>query len=238
MEQMKGFPTRMEFTPLPNYFFSTVLPQISDISELKVTLYFLAELYNKRGYPRFISLKELLNNTSLINSFSGISESVAESIHAALEMAVQRGTIIHITMEADGTREDIYLLNTDKDKQIAARIQRSELKLTGLETIDRSYSDNEEIPDIFTLYEQDIGMITPTIAEELREAEKVYPKDWIRDAIKEAVNQNVRKWKYISAILESWTTEGKSDGAHRRDSAPKTDTDKYAKQKYGHMVKR
>jgi len=36
MKQIVGFPDRMRFTPVPNFFFSTLLPQISDIDELKV----------------------------------------------------------------------------------------------------------------------------------------------------------------------------------------------------------
>ncbi|GAH34088.1 unnamed protein product, partial [marine sediment metagenome] len=31
MEQFKGFPAKMQFTSLPNLFFSSLLPQISDI---------------------------------------------------------------------------------------------------------------------------------------------------------------------------------------------------------------
>ncbi|HUT96533.1 MAG TPA: DnaD domain protein, partial [Dehalococcoidales bacterium] len=92
-------------------------------------------------------------------------------------------------------------------------------------------------PDIFSLYEQNIGMLTPMIAEELRDALKVYPENWINDAIKEAVSNNKRKWSYISAILERWTTEGRDDGTYRGDSK-KTDPDKYIKGKYGHMVGR
>jgi DnaD/phage-associated family protein len=80
-------------------------------------------------------------------------------------------------------------------------------------------------------------MITPRIADELREAEKLYPKTWIRDAIKEAVNQNKRKWSYISAILERWSSEGKESGAYQRD-LKKTGPEKYIKQKYGHMFRR
>jgi len=76
------------------------------------------------------------------------------------------------------------------------------------------------------------------IAEELREAEKLYPLNWIRDAIKEAVTLNKRSWRYIAAILERWSTEGKIDGTYRRDSAQKKGPDKYIKGKYGHMVGR
>jgi DnaD/phage-associated family protein len=75
------------------------------------------------------------------------------------------------------------------------------------------------------------------IAEELKEAEKLYPADWINDAIKEAVSLNKRNWRYIARILERWSSEGKDSGAHKQDFK-KTDPDKYIKGKYGHMVRR
>ena len=132
--------------------------------------------------------------------------------------------------------EDIYFLNSKSNRQVMAKIQSGELILSGLKAEEQADTETEELPDIFTLYEQNLGMLTPMIAEELREAEKLYPETWIRDAIKEAVNQNKRKWSYVSAILESWSAEGRSDGTYRRDS--KTDPDKYIKGKYGHMVRR
>ena len=141
------------------------------------------------------------------------------------------------SLDRDGASEDVYFLNTESNRQIVAKIQNGELKLSGLKAKGQAYVETEEPPDIFTLYEQNIGMLTPMIADELREAEKLYPQDWIRDAIKEAVNQNKRKWSYISAILEHWSAEGRSDGTYQRDSK-KTDPDKYIKGKYGHMVRR
>ena len=236
MEQFKGFPAKMQFTPLPNLFFSSLLPQISDIIELKTTLYILWALYHKRGYPRFVTCRELLSNTSLMSGFKEEEKPPDEVLRRALEMAAKRGTILHIVLDRDGAPEDIYFLNTKSDRQVMAKIQNGELTLSGLKAEGQADIVTEELPDLFTLYEQNIGMLTPMIAEELREAEKLYPETWIRDAIKEAVNQNKRKWSYISAILERWSAEGRSDGTYRRDS--KTDPDKYFKQKYGHMVRR
>jgi DNA replication protein len=75
------------------------------------------------------------------------------------------------------------------------------------------------------------------IADELRDAERLYPQTWIRDAIKEAVSRNKRNWRYIAKILERWSAEGKSNGTYRGDFK-KTDPDKYIKGKYGHIVRR
>jgi DNA replication protein len=64
-------------------------------------------------------------------------------------------------------------------------------------------------PNIFRLYEQNIGIITPLIADHLRDAADLYPMEWIERAFREALQHNIRKWSYISAILRNWETEGK-----------------------------
>ncbi|MFC1916739.1 DnaD domain-containing protein [Chloroflexota bacterium] len=238
MKQFGGFPAKVQFTPIPNVFFSSLLPQISDIAELKTTLHIFWALYRKRGYPRFITYEELLGNTSLMSSLKENDKPPDEVLRNALEMAIKRGTILHIVLEKDGGPEHIYFLNTDSDRRIVTKIQGGELSLPGLKATGQIYVELEEQPDIFTLYEQNIGMLTPMIAEELREAEKLYPESWIRDAIKEAVNHGKHKWSYILAILERWSSEGRGDGTYRRDSAEKASPDKYSKQKYGHMVRR
>ena len=237
MKKFDGFPARMEFTPLPNLFFSSLLPQISDMAELKVTLHILAMIYRKRGYPRFVTGGELLGNASLMSSLKGAAEPPEEVLRRALKMAAERGTFLHLALDSGGVSEDAYFLNTGSNRQAVAKIQNGELDLGGWKAKERAYVEGEEPPDIFTLYEQNIGMLTPMIADELREAVKLYPESWIRDAVREAVNQNKRKWSYISAILEHWSAEGKKDGAYQRDSK-KTGPEKYIKQRYGHMVRR
>jgi len=237
MEQFKGFPAKTQFTPVPNSFFSALLPQISDIAELKTTLHIFWSLYHKRGYPRFTTYRELQGSKSLMSSLTGAATPPDKLLHHALEMATKRGTILHIVLDRDGTPEDVYFLNTESDRQIVAKIQNGELALSGLKANQPTYIDTEEPPDIFTLYEQNIGILGPMAAEELLDIEKLYPASWIRDAFKEAVLHNKRNIKYIAKILERWSVEGKSNGTYRGDFK-KTGPDKYIKQKYGHMVRR
>lgn len=238
MKQFSGFPARVMFTPIPNPFFSSLLPQISDISELKVTLYMFWLLYSKKGYPRFIAYRELLSNKSLMSSIRQDKNPPDEVLGNALEMAVKRGTILHLILDRDGEPEDVYFLNTESDRRLVTRIRNGEFTLAGLKAGRGALDvDTGPMPDIFTFYEQNIGMLTPIIAEELKEAEKLYPEAWIRDSIKEAAELNKRSWRYIARILERWAAEGRDDRTHRRDIA-QTGTEKYDKQKYGHIIKR
>jgi DNA replication protein len=238
MEKFAGFPARMQFTPVPNAFFSNLLPQIGDIAELKTTLQVLAMLYRQRGYPRFIPYHQLLASKSLMSGLSSTAAPPEQSLRRALEMATRRGTLLSLSIDRDGAVEDIYFLNDEPSRQAIAKIQKGELKLPVVEGRQATDTSPEEPPDIFNLYEQNVGMLTPMIAEELREAERLYPQTWINGAIKEAVAANKRNWRYIAAILERWATEGKESGTYKRDSKRQADPDKYIKGKYGHMVQR
>ena len=73
-----------------------------------------------------------------------------------------------------------------------------------------------ERPNIFELYEQNIGLLQPLLAEELEEAEATYPPGWILEAFKIAVEHNVRHWRYIRSILERWDREGRDDSEKPR----------------------
>jgi DNA replication protein len=235
MKEFSGFPSggRLEFTPVPNVFFSDLLADINDIDELKTTLHVMAALYRKKGYPRYVSFSELLENASLMQALHGSEESLRE----ALQKAMKTGTLLSLSVSGDRADETIYLLNNEADRQALAKIESGELKLPGWKTTAKVTVQAETLPDIFTLYEQNIGMLTPMIADELRDAERIYPLGWIRDAIKEAVLHNKRNIKYINKILESWSVEGRGDGTYKRDSQ-KTGPDRFIKGKYGHMVRR
>jgi DnaD/phage-associated family protein len=62
--------------------------------------------------------------------------------------------------------------------------------------------------EIFKIYETEIGVLTPLIADAIQYAEKTYPAEWLPAAIHEAALNNKRNWKYCEAILKRWKVEG------------------------------
>jgi DnaD/phage-associated family protein len=88
-------------------------------------------------------------------------------------------------------------------------------------------------PGIFKLYEDNIGPITPMLADMLQEAENNYPQSIIQYAFEEAVKQNARSWKYIDAILRNWQEKG-SNGQNSRD--PEKDRRKYIEGEYAEFI--
>ncbi|RJO62922.1 MAG: DnaD domain protein [Dehalococcoidia bacterium] len=235
MKSFGGFPANMQFTPIPNLFMNMLMPGM-DNPELKTMLYIFQTIYGKKGTPRFATLSELLSNPSLTASLQHEGKSGEENIKTALESAVKRGAIISLAVTLDGKQESLYFLNTASDREAVERIKSGELKLPKMEAVRPAVTPTEQ-KDVFSLYEENIGMLTPMIAEEIKDALTQYPEEWIRDAVREAVDANKRNWRYIARILERWTTEGKKDGTHRRDNQ-KEDPDKYIRGPYGHLIQR
>ncbi|HJX69858.1 MAG TPA: DnaD domain protein [Dehalococcoidia bacterium] len=237
-----GFPTKTHFTPLPNLFFTTLLSQIGSLAELKLILYIFWLLYQKRNQPRFVTDEELLADKTLMEGIEGVS-APAEVLRSTLESALKHGVLLHLALDREGEPRDLYFINDEPSRRAIARLQSGELSLDGVRPVESPMATlpkaepyiKEEKPNIFALYEQNIGLLTPMIAEELKEAEKLYPASWIEEAFKEAVSLNKRNWRYIARILERWSSEGKESGEFRRDSKKKVIT---FKERYGHLVKR
>ena len=231
-----GFPAKARFTPLPDLFFTSLLHQIGDVAELKLILHIFWLLYQKKTNLKCVSYKELSADMTFLEGIEG-EDTTNEVLRVALESAIDRGVLLHLTLDNEGEREDIYFINSEPNKKAVAGLKSGEISLDGaLPKVD-PYIEQEK-PNIFALYEQNIGLLTPMIAEELREAEKLYPVSWIEEAFREAVSLNKRNWKYIARILERWSSEGKDSGEFRRDSKKEEDPDRYIKGRYGHVVRR
>jgi hypothetical protein len=69
------------------------------------------------------------------------------------------------------------------------------------------------------------------LVEELSLASQQYPLDWIEAALREAVELNIRNWRYVRRILERWETDGRHTATNRSNDSFNIDqylTGKYA----------
>ncbi|HFQ92784.1 MAG TPA: DnaD domain protein, partial [Anaerolineae bacterium] len=189
---------------------------IDNLAELKVTLYAFWALGQKEGKVRYLRLVDFLNDPEFVKGLGPTAEIAADNLLDGLERAVARGTFLHVNIESADGKMDLYFLNTQKGRTAVDGITRGEWRPNPDE--DEPITLLVERPNIFILYEQNIGPLTPLVADELRDAEQTYPPRWIEEAIQIAVENNVRKWRYVLGILERWHQEGKQDGIDRRDT--------------------
>jgi DNA replication protein len=212
-----GFPAgKLRTTPVPNLFYSELLPAIDHLGELKLTLYAFWALAQKEGRHRYLRESEIAADEVFMRSFDSGGQDPREKLADALERAVARGTFLKAVLTFADDEEALYFLNTPKGRAAIEGIERGDWRPTGIE--DHPVELKVERPNIFVLYEQNIGALTPMIADRLREAEDSYPAAWIEDAIRIAVENNVRKWRYVEAILEDWDKRGRDEREDRGDS--------------------
>ncbi len=236
--KFQGFPARPEVTPLPNIFFSEVSPLIGSLAEYKVVMQVFYLLSRRRGYPRFVTYIELLHDPVIVRGFSEIEGGLADLLRESLAAAVKDGILLNVPVETGGVPGEAYFINNNSERETLNKILAGTLSIPSVTIRKTEAPVVEQQSDIYSLYEQNIGMLTPIIGEELQEAEQHYPADWIKEAFREAVRANVRNWKYVNGILKRWEREGKKDGKYVGDSKKERDPDKYVRGKYGHMVQR
>jgi DNA replication protein len=222
-----GFPdTKLRPVKIPDLFFADLLPQIDDLAELKLTLHCFWLLNEQSGEYRYMRGEDLRSDSTLLASLNLDSDLRAPeaALEEALSRAVARNTLLRLEIDMtpdqpDGPEisEDWYFINTVKGRQAIALIRQGRLREVQ-STLPDEARIRIERPNVFVLYEQNIGVLTPRIADQLRDMEKSYAPDWINDAFDIAIGRNKRHLRYIQHILKRWETEGRGverEGTYR-----------------------
>ena len=227
-----GFPPgKVHLTPLPASFFAELLPEIDHLGELKVSLYTFWFLDRQEGEFRYLTAQDLREDQLFMSGLGDNEQAARAALEDALERAVIRGTLIKVPPPDGEEGEALYFLNSPRGRAAVSALQAGAWSPAGI-TRPEARLDAER-PNIFRLYEQNIGPLTPMIAEALREAENTYPMEWIESAIRAAVEANVRKWRYVEAILKSRLERGE-DGTDRAKF--EKDRQRYVKGEYGDFI--
>jgi DnaD/phage-associated family protein len=215
MKTFRGFTDSETFTSLPDKFFHEVLKEIEDVAELKVTLYFLWRAEGMDGPFRALSkldfgVKDL-----------GLS---AEEIKRGLEKAVERGSLLTVKKDA----AVYFLLNSPRGRAGVQAIESGKWSpgITSAPPMER--------PNVFKLYEENIGPLTPMIADALKDAEATYSDEWVAEAIERAAKNNKRNWKYCEAILRHWKEEGRHGQKDQRDA--RQGSERYTKSEFAEYL--
>lgn len=224
MKEFKGFQeSKKRFTGIPDQFFREIMPEINDINELKLVMYVLWLAYKQGDFGASFSLSDFREDQLFMAGLD--SGDNGAGLEKTLEKAVEDQVLIKVKQPDEG--EPLYFINSPRGRTAASLAEKGQ----ALEKAKNPGATLDIIqPNIYRLYEENIGPLTPMIAEALREAEDAYPAEWIEEAVEIAVKNNVRRWNYIEKILERWQEEGRN-GTHQRDD--EEDYRRYLKGEYG-----
>lgn len=222
MSSFSGFPNeKVHQVPIPAPFFEDLMRQIESRDELLITLQVFWLLDQLEGTFRFLRFEDFTSDRDFMRALSEEEKAAKKKLEQGLKQALDRGVLLKAEIELQGKNETCFFLNSPKGRAAVRAISSGQW--TPGESVLNSHETFEEPPNIFRLYEENIGLITPILAESLIEAEDTYPPHWIKDAIQIAVERNKRNWRYAEAILKRWQVEGrdakKEHPKNRPDSA-------------------
>jgi DnaD/phage-associated family protein len=217
MTVFKGFTSSETFTQVPDSFIH-LIKEINDAAELKVTLYAIWRIEHIEGHFR------ALCQTDFETEALGMT---VEEIQLGLGKAVERGTLLRAEHEADV----FYFLNSPRGRLAAEAFTKGNWRESA-----KIMSAPMTKSNIFKLYEENIGALTPLLSDMLREAEKNYPAVWFEEAFEIAVSRNIRNWKYVEAILARWKEKGKDERKDQQDVAK--DEKRYTESNFSEFLNR
>lgn len=102
---------------------------------------------------------------------------------------------------------------TEKKKEEERREDLGALSAAAM--LEKSYQK------IFSLYEDNIGMLSPIISDNIKLAFNEYPMDWIIKAIEKATSLEKRSWGYVDGILKGWKRDGFNNGSKNNGNGHK-----------------
>lgn len=199
---------------LPRDLLLEVLPEITDIAEAQATLATARLLVDRGGGDALIEEREIVRDPALRRALRvpGSPNAPDTRIATGLELAVGRGSLLRVRTREEADERVWYLLANDAARMLVHRMVAGQTPPPVTTwSGDRPPAVEPERPTIFRLYEQNIALLTPLIAEQLVQAMETYPRDWIEDAIAEAVAYNRRSWRYVQRILQQWAVDGRND---------------------------
>ena len=219
MTSFNGFTSSETFTQFPDSFIR-LMNEIDDIAELKVTLYAIWRIEHIEGHFR------ALCESDFEAEALGLS---LEEIQIGLGKSVERCTLLKAEYEASV----FYFLNSPRGRLAAEAFSQGQWRESA-KSMSAPFASRKS--NIFKLYEENIGALTPLLSDMLREAEKNYPSMWFEEAFEIAVSRNIRHWKYVEAILVRWKEKGKDERKDKQD--PVKDADRYTDSEFSEFINR
>lgn len=215
------FPDVLGASGLPDAIPGGLLSAIDSLAELKMTLFCIWAFSQRDPIGGLYWLRKADIDTH--RKVHGLDESAAVE---GLARAVARGTLLPVYANApDGGIELVWVLHTPgASAAVGSGDCAARLDAAGQLII------LPPRPNVFKLYEENIGPLTGLIGEELVALSDDFSEIWLREAIQIAVEREKRNLAYVRGVLRRWRKEGKRREEDQRSSERdgRTATGKYA----------
>ncbi len=210
-----GFPAGgLEEVSIPARLLTDLLSRIDSLAETRLTLYCYQQIGRLSGQAAWLRARDLRSDPVLLDLMSGLSElhSPQKVLEDALEKALVRNALLELALPgADGEPDDKALFpNTEQGRRLRTAMQAagSAVRVDGGIPAFAQLSESEP----FRIYHQNFGLLTPVLADQLRNLIEDFPLPWVCEAMEIAVSRNKKALAYVKAILNRWEQEARESG--------------------------
>ena len=206
------FKTGQKMIPVPAQLFTEILPRLHNESQLRATLYTWYAIASRGSGQRYAYLSQLLTDPVLLSWFTHLGGK--NGILHGLDLSCREGIFLQLQIDED---DKILAPNDESGARLISNLKadmKSELvahRNQSRGSNPRTDYEKAAVSTVIEKYENEIGILTPVIADMIAIAEQAYPTTWILEALDIAAQSNARSWKYVTAILARWKNEGKNN---------------------------
>lgn len=210
-------PDRDVTIALPGLYLDELIERVDDVAELKLALR-IAGLAAEAG--GLVVPVDRVRDPAIARAIlgGGSPRPTEERLMVALARAVADGVVVRVTVREPRGPVTWVGPATPAAREFVDRLRAGAPDAEAAIGMSPDAGLAVDRPNVFALYEHLIGPLTPLVADELRDAERMYPSQWIEDAMASAVDYNRRNWRYVRAILRGWEEAGAPNAAPRRDT--------------------
>lgn len=206
--EFSGFPAVGKATAIPNLFFAVVAPRLRAPGDFLAFLWTSKLIQAQKGEIRFTTADDIWAESGAGEAFE-VYGGGRTGLKDGLLHCVEAGALLGLDVANSDGQEQLFFINNPGSRRAIARVRAGELVLRPNSAI-RPLAIQDR-PDIFRLYEENIGTVAPMVGERLLAAVDEYHWDWIVDAFREAVELNRRNWRYVESKLLKWAQEGRHE---------------------------
>lgn len=200
-QPIMGFPLSDDHgtTRVPNLVLGRVLAEVEESMTLKLILRAIWLLEHQRGFPRYISTEDLRRDRV-------VSRLIRDELELSkcLNSAKAHGILIEVSVNGN----ECLMLNTESAERTSfdaiALIETPENDSDGWDSPTTSVMP----PDAFRAYEENIGLLSPMIRENILSALEDFTDEDITHAVRIAVENESRSWSFVAGVLRRWLRDG------------------------------
>ncbi len=159
------FPRDTLYTPVPSPLLGELLREVQSVEELKCTLRVVGMVHQRRSRGSAVSVAELMADPVLTEALANQPGGARDATMRGVAEAVARGTLLRSGDGDAQSSEALLFVNDEPGRRALSQTAQGGLARYAVEDVPAAGAATDSRPNIFALYEENIGSLTPLLED-------------------------------------------------------------------------